>query len=184
LRISSQSIGDIFLIEPEFHFDDRGYFFESYREDLINNILNYEVNFIQENISKSSKGVLRGLHYQLEPFAQTKLIRVIEGKVLDVVVDIRKSSKTFGHHVALELSKDSNKQLLVPKGFAHGFVALSNTATILYKVDNYFAPEYERGIAFDDINLGIDWKISKKSINLSDSDKTYSPLEKTLDLFD
>jgi dTDP-4-dehydrorhamnose 3,5-epimerase len=184
LRISSQSIGDIFLIEPEFHFDDRGYFFESYREDLINNILNYEVNFIQENISKSSKGVLRGLHYQLEPFAQTKLIRVIEGKVLDVVVDIRKSSKTFGHHVALELSKDSNKQLLVPKGFAHGFLALSNTATMMYKVDNYFAPEYERGIAFDDINLGIDWKISKKSINLSDSDKTYSPLEKTLDLFD
>ena len=184
MRISPQSIEDIFLIEPKFHMDDRGYFFESYREDSINNILNYEVNFIQENVSKSRIGVLRGLHYQLEPFAQTKLIRVIEGQVLDVVDDIRKSSKTFGHHVALELSQDSNKQLLVPKGFAHGFVTLSNTATVMYKVDNYFAPGYERGIAFDDKNLGIDWKISKKSINLSDSDKKYSILEKTFDLFD
>lgn len=184
MRISPLSIRDIFLIEPKLHIDDRGYFFESYREDSITNLLKYEVNFIQENVSKSSKGVLRGLHYQLEPFAQTKLIRVIEGKVLDVVVDIRKSSKTFGHHVALELSSDSNKQLLVPKGFAHGFVTLSNNAILMYKVDNYFAPEYERGIAFDDINLGIDWKISKKFINLSMSDKKHSSLEKTLELFD
>ena len=184
MKIIQQAISDVFLIEPIFHIDDRGYFFESYREGLINNILSYEINFIQENVSKSSKGVLRGLHYQLEPYAQTKLIRVIEGKVLDVAVDIRKSSKTFGHHVAVELSADSNKQLLIPKGFAHGFITLSNTATLMYKVDNYFAPEYDRGIAFDDINLGIDWKISKKSIHLSDSDKKHSSFEKTLDLFD
>ena len=184
MKIVQQAISDVFLIEPKFHIDDRGYFFESYREDLINNILSYEINFIQENVSKSSKGVLRGLHYQLEPYAQTKLIRVIEGKVLDVAVDIRKSSKTFGHHVAVELSADSNKQLLIPKGFAHGFITLSNTSTLMYKVDNYFAPEYDRGIAFDDINLGIDWKISKKSINLSDSDKKHSSFKKTLDLFD
>ena len=183
MQIIETPLAGLLLIEPRVFGDDRGYFFESYNRDVLAN-QGITGDFVQDNESLSDRGVLRGLHFQVPPKDQGKLVRVQRGKVWDVVVDIRKSSKTFGHHVAVELSADSNKQLLIPKGFAHGFITLSNTATLMYKVDNYFAPEYDRGIAFDDINLGIDWKISKKSIHLSDSDKKHSSFEKTLDLFD
>ena len=133
--------------------------------------LGYEVNFIQDNESKSTKGVLRGLHYQVSPFEQSKLVRVIEGNVLDVVVDIRKISPTFAKHFSIELSGDNKYQLFLPKGLAHGFVVLSDDATFFYKVDNYFSPENERGIAFDDNFLDIDWRLPLQEIYLSAKDK-------------
>ena len=151
--------------------DDRGYFFESFRHDLLEEELGYEVNFIQDNESKSTKGVLRGLHYQVSPFEQSKLVRVIEGNVLDVVVDIRKNSPTFAKHFSIELSGDNKYQLFLPKGLAHGFVVLSDDATFFYKVDNYFSPENERGIAFDDDFLDIDWRLPLQEIYLSANDK-------------
>lgn len=184
MKIVPQSINDVILIESEFHFDQRGHFFESYRENFLSEALNYKIRFIQENFSKSSKAVLRGLHYQLEPYAQTKLIRVIEGRILDVAVDIRKSSKTFGKHVAIELSDCMNNQLLIPKGFAHGFLTLTDSANVIYKVDNYYAPDYDKGIAFDDKYLGIDWKIPKKNIHLSESDRNLPTIENSNDLFE
>ena len=128
-------IRDVVICEPQVHGDDRGYFVETFREDKLIEFLGYKIDFCQDNESKSSKGVLRGLHYQLAPFAQTKLVRVIEGEVLDVAVDIREGSPTFGKHVAVRLSSENKRQLLVPRGFAHGFVVLSDTATFAYKVD-------------------------------------------------
>jgi dTDP-4-dehydrorhamnose 3,5-epimerase len=132
-------IEDVIICEPRVHGDDRGYFVETFRQDKLEEFIGYKIPFCQDNESKSSKGVLRGLHYQLPPFAQTKLVRVLEGEVLDVAVDIRKGSPTFGKHVAVRLSADNKKQLLVPRGFAHGFVVLSETATFAYKVDNYYS---------------------------------------------
>ena len=174
LKFTPQSITDVILIEPTVHRDDRGYFVETFRQDLFEKALGYQVNFIQDNESKSSKGVLRGLHYQLEPYSQAKLLRVIEGSVLDVVVDIRKSSPTFGQHVAVELTEKNKHQLFVPHGFAHGFVVLSDSATFAYKVDNYYAPEHDRGIAFDDSKLGIDWKFCLLYTSPSPRDATLS----------
>ena len=130
----------------------------------------YKINFCQDNESKSSKGVLRGLHYQLSPHAQTKLVRVIEGSVLDVAVDIRKNSPTFGQHVAVKLTAQNKKQLLVPRGFAHGFVVLEDDTVFAYKVDNYYSPECDRGIAFDDKKLDINWGLSTDELKLSDKD--------------
>jgi dTDP-4-dehydrorhamnose 3,5-epimerase len=184
LKFTPQSITDVILIEPTVHGDDRGYFIETFRQDLFEKALGYQVNFIQDNESKSSKGVLRGLHYQLEPYSQAKLLRVIEGSVLDVAVDIRKSSPTFGQHVAVELTEKNKHQLFVPHGFAHGFVVLSDSATLVYKVDNYYAPEHDRGIAFNDSKLGIDWKLAVDELQLSDRDKTYPYLSDALELFD
>ena len=152
-----QSIPDVILIEPTVHGDSRGYFMESFRQDLLDDFLGYEVNFVQDNESKSAKGVLRGLHYQLPPYAQAKLVRVIEGRVLDVAVDIRQSSPTFGQYVSKELSSDNHHQLFIPRGFAHGFVVLSESAVFAYKVDNYYSPNDDRGIAFDDPEIDIDW---------------------------
>ena len=159
MKFTPQSIAGVILIEPAVHGDDRGYFVETFRQDLFEEALGYQVNFVQDNESKSTKGVLRGLHYQLPPYAQAKLVRVIEGSVLDVVVDIRKSSPTFGQHVAVELTASNKHQLFVPHGFAHGFVVLSDSATFAYKVDNYYAPEHDRGVAFDDTKLKIDWQL-------------------------
>ena len=167
----STAIPDVVKIQPEVHKDNRGYFFESFRHDLLEEELGYEVNFIQDNESKSTKGVLRGLHYQVSPFEQSKLVRVIEGNVLDVVVDIRKNSPTFAKHFSIELSGDNKYQLFLPKGLAHGFVVLSDDATFFYKVDNYFSPENERGIAFDDNFLDIDWRLPLQEIYLSAKDK-------------
>ena len=169
MKFKRAEIPDIIIIEPHSYKDERGYFFESFRYDKLNEFLGFEVNFCQENESKSTYGVLRGLHYQDPPYAQTKLVRVIQGKVLDVAVDIRKESPTFGKHVSIELSEKNKKQLLIPKGFAHGFVVLSETAIFFYKTDNYFSKEFDRGIAFDDPFLGINWVI-KKGIKTSKKD--------------
>ena len=183
MKFTPQSITDVILIEPTVHGDGRGYFVETFRQDLFEKALGYQVNFIQDNESKSSKGVLRGLHYQLEPYSQAKLLRVIKGSVLDVAVDIRKSSPTFGQHVAVELTEKNKRQLFVPHGFAHGFVVLSDSATLAYKVDNYYAPEHDRGIAFNDIKLGIDWRLTMQELHLSEKDKTQPLLSDVIDLF-
>ena len=179
-------ISDVIIIEPKVHGDNRGYFIETFRQDKLEEFIGYKINFCQDNESKSSKGVLRGLHYQLAPHAQTKLVRVIQGRVLDVAVDIRKNSPTFGKHIAVELSADNKKQLLVPRGFAHGFLVLEDDTIFAYKVDNYYSPECDRGISFSDIDLDIDWKIDIKDLNLSAKDKIQKDLKDvdTKDLFD
>ena len=164
------TIPDVVIIEPVVHGDHRGYFVETFRADKLEEFLGYKLNFGQDNESKSSKGVLRGLHYQLPPHAQTKLVRVIQGSVLDVAVDIRKNSPTFGQHVAVELSADNKKQLLVPRGFAHGFVVLEDDTIFAYKVDNYYSPQCDRGIAFDDKDLNINWKLDHSELKLSEKD--------------
>ncbi|HIP30279.1 MAG TPA: dTDP-4-dehydrorhamnose 3,5-epimerase [Campylobacterales bacterium] len=177
-------IEDVVIIEPQVHGDDRGYFVETFREDKLEEFLGYKINFCQDNESKSSKGVLRGLHYQLAPYAQTKLVRVIQGRVLDIAVDIRKNSPTFGQHVALELSAKNKKQLLIPRGFAHAFLVLEDDTVFAYKVDNYYSPECDRGIAFDDEALDIDWILDKNELNLSAKDKVQPKLSETNDLFE
>ena len=176
------AIPDVILCEPEVFGDDRGYFAETFRQDKLDAFLGFNINFCQDNESKSSFGVLRGLHYQLAPHAQTKLVRVIQGSVLDVVVDIRKGSTTFGQHVTVELTAENKKQLLVPRGFAHGFVVLSKEATFAYKVDNYYSPECDRRIAFDDTALKIDWQLKTSDLQLSVKD-TQQPLFKDADYF-
>jgi dTDP-4-dehydrorhamnose 3,5-epimerase len=177
-------ISDVVICEPIVHGDDRGYFVETFRTDKLEEFLGYRINFCQDNESKSSKGVLRGLHYQLSPHAQTKLVRVIQGKVLDVAVDIRKGSPTFGKYVSVELSAENKRQLLVPRGFAHGFVVLEDDTVFAYKVDNYYSPECDRGIAFDDSSLGIDWILNTDELNLSAKDKVQPKLDETNDLFE
>ena len=147
MNFTRTSIFDVVIIEPVVHGDHRGYFVETFREDKLEAFLGYKINFCQDNESKSSRGVLRGLHYQLPPFVQTKLVRVIQGKVLDVAVDIRKNSPTFGQYVAVELSAENKRQLLVPRGCAHGFVVLEDNTVFAYKVDSYYSPECDRGIA-------------------------------------
>ncbi|ALE02192.1 dTDP-4-dehydrorhamnose 3,5-epimerase [Candidatus Pseudothioglobus singularis] len=184
MKFTPQAIPDIILVEPTLHGDDRGYFVETFRQDLFNKVVGSKINFVQDNESKSSKGVLRGLHYQVSPYSQSKLVKVIEGSVLDVAVDIRRSSPTFGHHVAIELSSHNKKQLFVPKGFAHGFVVLSDTATFTYKVDSFYAPEYERSIVFDDKDLKINWKLNPEVLKLSEKDKNSPSLSNAKDLFD
>ena len=182
MKFIPQEIADVIIIEPTLLEDSRGYFTETFRQDLFNQFIGYSVDFIQENESKSNKGVLRGLHYQLAPFSQAKLVRVLEGSVLDVVVDIRRSSNTFGQHLSLELTAENKHQLFVPRGFAHGFIVLSSSATFSYKVDNYYSPEHERGIAFDDEDLGIDWRLPKELIQLSNKDKNNPVLVDSQDL--
>ena len=183
MKFIRTEIPDVVIIEPQVHGDDRGYFVETFRADKLKEFLGYKINFCQDNESKSSKGVLRGLHYQLHPDAQTKLVRVIQGKVLDVAVDIRQGSPTFGKHVAVELSSQNKRQLLVPRGFAHGFVVLEDNTVFAYKVDNYYSPENDRGILFNDENLNIDWQIDIENLNLSPKDKVQPKLNETNDLF-
>jgi len=184
LNFFPQKIPEIILIEPTIHADKRGYFSETFRQDLFNQAVGHQVNFIQDNESRSSKGVLRGLHYQIQPNAQAKLVRVLQGNVLDVVVDIRKSSKTFGNYLSFELSSKNCFQLFIPRGFAHGYVVLSDFAIFAYKVDNLYSPEHERGIAFDDDNLGIDWQLPSKTIELSEKDTLNPTLANAKDLFE
>ena len=184
MKFTPLAIPDIILVELDLHGDDRGYFAETFRQDLFNNAVSSQITFIQDNESKSLKGVLRGLHYQLPPLSQSKLVRVIKGSVLDVAVDIRKSSPTFGHHIAVELSANNKKQLFVPKGFAHGFVVLSDSATFTYKVDCLYAPKYERGIAFDDKDLQINWQLNSDILKLSNKDRNSPSLSNAIDLFD
>jgi dTDP-4-dehydrorhamnose 3,5-epimerase len=183
MTFTRTSIEDVIIIDPQVHGDDRGYFVETFRADKLEEFLGFKINFCQDNESKSSRGVLRGLHYQLAPDAQTKLVRVIQGSVLDVAVDIRKGSPTFGKHVAVELTATNKKQLLVPRGFAHGFVVLEDDTIFAYKVDNYYSPENDRGIAFNDEALGIDWKVPHNELNLSDKDTKQPKLENTKDIF-
>ncbi|MEA2048183.1 MAG: dTDP-4-dehydrorhamnose 3,5-epimerase [Campylobacterota bacterium] len=178
------AIEDVVVCEPTIHGDERGYFVETFRADKLEDFLGYKIDFCQDNESKSSRGVLRGLHYQLAPFAQTKLVRVIQGRVLDVAVDIRKGSPTFGKHVAVELSSENKRQLLVPRGFAHAFVVLEDETVFSYKVDNYYAPQCDRGISFADKNLGIEWGIPMEELNLSEKDKKQPLLHETNDVFE
>ena len=184
MTFTRTAIPDVVIIEPKVHGDSRGYFVETFRQDKLEEFLGYQINFCQDNESKSSKGVLRGLHYQLPPHAQTKLVRVIHGRVLDVAVDIRKNSPTFGKYVAVELSGENKKQLLIPRGFAHGFVVLEDDTVFAYKVDNYYSPECDRGIAFDDKNLNIDWILNHNELNLSAKDTKQPKLNETNDLFE
>ncbi|TWI68920.1 dTDP-4-dehydrorhamnose 3,5-epimerase [Desulfobotulus alkaliphilus] len=170
MRFTHLNIRDLILITPKVWGDNRGYFMETFREDLFRKYC-WNINFIQENESRSSYGVLRGLHYQLPPFAQSKLIRVVEGTVLDVAVDLREGSPTFGQHAAVELSAENRCQLFIPQGFAHGFLVTSRMAIVQYKVDNYYSAEHDCGVAFDDKDLGIDWKLLPKDIVLSEKDK-------------
>ena len=176
MQFIRQSIADIFVIEPEVHGDQRGYFVETFRQDKFESAVGYKVDFVQDNESKSAKGVLRGLHFQLPPYAQSKLVRVIEGNVLDVAVDIRHGSPTFGQHVAVQLSGENKKQMFIPQGFAHGFVVLSETAIFSYKVDNYYSLQCDRGLAFDDPKLNIDWQLQDEHLLLSDKDKQQTRL--------
>ena len=184
MTFTRTAIPDVVIIEPKVHGDSRGYFVETFVSNKLEEFLGYQINFCQDNESKSSKGVLRGLHYQLPPHAQTKLVRVIHGRVLDVAVDIRKNSPTFEKYVAVELSGENKKQLLIPRGFAHGFVVLEDDTIFAYKVDNYYSPECDRGIAFDDKNLNIDWILNHNELNLSAKDTKQPKLNETNDLFE
>jgi dTDP-4-dehydrorhamnose 3,5-epimerase len=168
MNLIKSTIDDLFVLEPSKFSDKRGYFMESYNHKEINNFLG-NIDFIQDNESGSFKGVLRGLHFQSPPYEQTKLVRCISGKVLDVAVDLRKNSKSYGNFFSIELSSENNKQLLIPKGFAHGFQVLSNYAVVNYKVDNYYNPKYESGIIWNDKELFINWNNDVNPI-LSDKD--------------
>lgn len=163
------AIDGVYIIEPRVFKDDRGYFFESWKQSDFEEHIG-KVNFIQDNESKSSYGVLRGLHYQKGEYSQAKLVRVIKGRVLDVAVDLRKSSPTFGKHVAVELSEDNKRQFFIPRGFAHGFLVLSQEAIFTYKVDNVYAPQHEASIRFNDPDLGIEWPIDANDVLTSEKD--------------
>ena len=179
-----QSIPEVFLIEPIIHKDHRGYFVETFKQASFDEAIGYEVHFVQDNESKSiSRGVLRGLHFQSSPYAQAKLVRVVSGKVLDVAVDIRTNSDTFGQHVAIELTDENKKQLFIPRGFAHGFVVKSESATLSYKVDAYYSAKHNEGIAYNDPEINIDWGFSNNKIILSEADKNYPLLAKSDKLF-
>jgi dTDP-4-dehydrorhamnose 3,5-epimerase len=170
MKFIKTEIPDVYIIEPSVFGDDRGYFLESFNlKKFEENI--YPIKFIQDNESKSSRGVLRGLHFQKPPFSQAKLVRCIKGRVLDVAVDVRKGSPTYGKHLAVELSGENKRQLFVPRGFAHGFSVLSESAIFAYKVDATYAPESDSGIRFDDKELNIDWGLSEEEIQLSVKDK-------------
>jgi dTDP-4-dehydrorhamnose 3,5-epimerase len=180
MNIIPTQINDVKIIEPKVFGDNRGYFMETFSGRFFEQI--QKAKFVQDNESMSSYGVLRGLHYQIPPYAQSKLVRVIDGCVLDVAVDIRKGSPTFGKHVAVELSGENKRQLYIPRGFAHGFVVLSEKVTFVYKCDNYYAPEYQYGIRFDDPELDIDWKIDHKHFIMAQKD-IEAPLLKDALLF-
>ena len=175
MEIIKTSIEGLVIIQPKVFEDERGYFMESYKESFIKE--NFpDIHFIQDNESKSCYGVLRGLHFQKPPFDQTKLVRVIDGEVLDVAVDLRKGSLTYGKWVSILLSGKNKKQLFIPKGFAHGYIVLSKNALFSYKVDNLYSPDHETGIIYNDTNLNIDWKIPKKNILISKKDQNLNSL--------
>ena len=183
MKFIPQAIPEIILIQPTVIEDNRGYFAETFRQDLFEKNIVSKINFVQDNQSKSHKGVLRGLHFQLPPYSQAKLVKVLDGSVLDVAVDIRKSSPTFGKHVAVELTSENKHQLFIPCGFAHGFVVLSDKAIFAYKVDNYYSSEHNRGIAFNDKDLAIDWKLPYEVLQISDEDRLNPTLADAKELF-
>ncbi|CAN5136685.1 dTDP-4-dehydrorhamnose 3,5-epimerase [soil metagenome] len=170
-------ISGVFVIEPQLFKDNRGYFFESFNQRKFNEGIGKEINFVQDNQSKSQFGVLRGLHFQRPPFEQSKLVRVLKGEVLDVAVDIRKDSPTFGKYFSLILSEENSLQLFIPRGFAHGFVVLSQNADFIYKCDNFYAPNYDSGIIYNDPDLEIDWRIPKEKIIISEKDKNLGKIK-------
>jgi len=168
MKVTPLAIPDILLIEPQVFGDDRGFFFESFNQERFEKAIGHKINFVQDNHSKSVKGVLRGLHYQLPPKAQGKLVRVIQGEVYDVAVDLRKSSPTFGKWVGEILSADNKKQMWIPEGFAHGFLTLSDTAEFLYKTTDFYSKDHEQAIMWNDKSLHIDWPIDKPSLSSKD----------------
>ena len=174
---------EVFLIKPELHKDTRGSFLEAYKQMSFEKLIGRKIEFCQDNYTTSKKGVLRGLHYQLPPFSQSKLVSVLRGVVIDVVVDIRKGSPTFGRHFSQELSAKNQLQLFVPRGFAHGFITLSEDSIFMYKVDNYYQPDTEGSIAPEDIELGIDWKLPKSEWIRSKKDQKHPSLSEA-NLFD
>ena len=179
MNIIKTALEGVVIIEPRIFEDPRGYFFESFSERDFNALVR-EVRFVQDNESMSSYGVMRGLHFQRPPFTQSKLVRCVKGAVLDVAVDIRKGSPTYGRHVAVELTEDNHRQFFVPRGFAHGFAVLSDTAIFQYKCDNFYAPQADGGISILDDSLGIDWRIPTDKAILSEKD-TKHPLLKDFD---
>ena len=179
MEVLTTDIEGVFIIKPRVFGDARGYFFESYSKREFEEKVG-KVDFVQDNESMSKKGVMRGLHFQRPPFSQSKLVRCVKGSVLDVAVDIRKGSPTYGKHVAVELTEDNHLQFFIPKGFAHGFVVLSDVAVFQYKCDNFYHPEADGGISIPDDSLGIDWKISTQNAILSEKD-TKHPLLKDFD---
>lgn len=172
MKFIKQSIADVIVIEPNVHRDERGYLVETFREDLLSDFLGSPVHFVQDIESQSRLSVLRGLHYQLPPFAQAKLVRVVKGAIIDVVVDIRQNSDSFGQYVMLELSAENNRQLYIPAGFAHGYLVTEDETLIQYKTDNVYAPEYERGIRYDDKHLAIPWPLALvNALSISSKDQ-------------
>lgn len=170
-------ISGVFIIEPQLFKDNRGYFFESFNQRKFNEGIGKEINFVQDNQSSSNYGVLRGLHYQRSPFEQSKLVRVLKGEVLDIAVDIRKDSPTFGKHINIVLSEENKLQLFIPRGFAHGFIVLSSSADFIYKCDNFYAPEYDSGIIYNDPDLKINWRIPQEKIIVSEKDKNLGKIK-------
>jgi dTDP-4-dehydrorhamnose 3,5-epimerase len=171
MRVEKTPLADCYIIHDTVHGDQRGYFFESFNRKTFFSETGLDIDFVQDNQSKSQKGVLRGLHFQEGEHAQAKLVRVLQGKVLDVVVDLRKKSPSYGQTFAMELTEDNHQQLFVPRGFAHGFVVLSETAVFFYKCDNYYNKASERGIIFNDTDLAIDWQLPDTNLILSDKDR-------------
>lgn len=180
MNVIKTEIEGVLIIEPRIFEDARGYFFESFSDREFKEKVRNDINFVQDNESKSSYGVMRGLHFQRPPYAQSKLVRCVRGRVLDVAVDLRKYSATYGQHVAVELTEDNHRQFFIPKGFAHGFVVLSDEAVFQYKCDEFYHPEADGGISILDESLGIDWRISKAAAILSEKD-TKHPLLKDFD---
>lgn len=183
ISVVKTEIEGVVIIEPQVFGDERGYFLESWSQKNFNDLVR-PIKFVQDNESKSSYGVLRGLHFQRGKYSQSKLVRVVKGKVLDVAVDIRTGSPTFGKHVAVELSGENHRQFFIPRGFAHGFVVLSDEAVFQYKCDNYYAPQYEGAIIWNDPELGIDWQIPRKDVILSAKDKEHPLLADCQEVFD
>ena len=171
MNLIKTTLDGLVVLKPTIFKDNRGYFMESYNQKNINKLLG-NVNFVQDNESESSRGVLRGLHFQKPPYAQAKLVRCLKGSVLDVVLDLRKDSKTYGIFETILLTEENKKQLFIPKGFAHGFVVLSESAIFSYKVDNYYNPDSESGVLWNDLGLNIDWNINKKEIIVSEKDRS------------
>jgi len=184
MKITPVSLKDCYIVEPDLFEDERGYFYESFNRIKFMERTNIDFEIVQENHSKSKKGVLRGLHFQVDQYAQAKLIRCLFGEVLDVVVDLRKSSPTFGQHYKEVLSAANKKQLYVPKGFAHGFLILSDFAEFFYGVDHGYAPKFERGLMFNDPYFNIDWSTPSDNIILSDRDRKWPPFNLNHNYFD
>lgn len=184
MKVTNTPIDGLLILQPRVHKDDRGYFFESYNKQVISTEANYHSAFVQDNQARSVKNVLRGLHYQNHPTPQAKLIRVLEGSIWDVVVDIRKGSKTYMQWYGIELSAENKLQFLIPHGFAHGYAVLTDTAEVFYKCDNYYDKASEGGIYFADPELGIDWKISLEDAIISDKDQKQPLFRDAVNLFE